>query len=264
MKVNGARSHESKIYGEFSHFYERIFTRLLGPRVHSTIQSLRIPPRAKVLEVGVGTGLSLSAYPHHAEVMGIDIAPEMLGQARRKVRQHGWRHVDLRCMDALDMDFPDEHFDYVMAFHIVSVVPDSDRLIREILRVSKPGGTIVIINHFRSERRWLARFIDLFDPVTRRLGWRTTVQVSDLVDRAPLSVEHRFKMSARSLFTVLVATKPGANGTPARRCNPALARLACSRSKGPNGDTDRRKPAEGSSTRSCSVRSARSSDAAYP
>lgn len=211
MKVKRARAHEGKIYSEFSQLYEPIFTRLLGPRIRSTIESLNIPPGAKVLEVGVGTGLSLSAYPSHAQVTGIDIAPRMLARARRKVVEHGWHHIELRQMDALYMDFADEQFDYVMAFHIVSVVPDSHRLLQEILRVSKSQGTVVIINHFRSERKWLARAIDMLDPLTRRLGWRTTVRLSDVVDSAPLNVEHRFKTSARSLFTVVVAAKTGSN-----------------------------------------------------
>ena len=264
MMAGGASSHESKIYSKFSHLYERIFTRLLGPRVHSTIQSLGIPPGAKVLEVGIGTGLSLSAYPRHAQVTGIDIAADMLAQARQKVKEHGWQHVELRCMDALDMDFPDEHFDYVTAFHTVSVVPDSDRLIREILRVSKPGGTIAIINHFRSERRWLARLIDLLDPITRRLGWRTTVRLSDLVDDVPLSVKQRFKTSGRSLFTVLMATKPGTNGPATPRSAGYLPKLDCRKADRSNGNTGRRKPAEDSSTPSCSARSERSADAACP
>ncbi|MHC4405401.1 MAG: class I SAM-dependent methyltransferase, partial [Planctomycetota bacterium] len=187
-KPKKARSHESRIYDQFSRFYERIFARFLSERIHSTIRSLEIPPGARVLEVGVGTGLSLPAYPEHVEVTGIDIAEKMLAQAQEKVDECGWRHVELRAMDALAMDFPDEHFDYVMAFHIVSVVPDPERLIREMLRVAKVGATVVIINHFRSERKWLARLIDLLDPITRRFGWRTTLRLSDVVDGAPLCV----------------------------------------------------------------------------
>jgi phosphatidylethanolamine/phosphatidyl-N-methylethanolamine N-methyltransferase len=207
MALQEVRSHESKTYYEFSKFYERIFTGLLGPRIRSTIDALSIPPGARILEVGVGTGLSLSAYPLHAEVTGIDLAPEMLDQAQEKVDQNRWRHIRLRQMDALHMDFPDSHFDYVMAFHILSVVADSDRLVREILRVCKPRGTVAIINHFRSERRWLAPLVDFLDPVTRRLGWRTTLRFSELVAEAPLHVEQRFKTSLGSLFTVVVATK---------------------------------------------------------
>ena len=222
MRVERVRSHESKMYCEFSHFYERIFTRMLGPRIQSTIESLQIPPGAKILDVGVGTGLSLSAYPSHAEVTGIDIAAEMLVQAQQKVNEHGWRNVELRQMDALDMDFPNEHFDYVMAFHIISVVPDLGRLIREISRVVKPRGTVVIINHFRTERTWLAPLVDLFDPVTRRLGWRTTLRYREVVGNSPLRVEHSFKTSRRSLFTVVMARKPGSNGASLHRCDPVL------------------------------------------
>ena len=95
----------------------------------------------------------------------------------------------------------------MFAFHVLTVVPDPDRLILEMVRVCKPHGTIVIINHFRSERRWLAGFMGLLDPVTRRLGWRTTLGLPELVDKTPLSVQDRFKTSAHSLFTVVTAKK---------------------------------------------------------
>jgi phosphatidylethanolamine/phosphatidyl-N-methylethanolamine N-methyltransferase len=208
MALAGAEPHESKIYYEFSHLYDRIFTRFFFPRILSTLRSLNIPRGAKVLEVGVGTGLSLSAYPPHAEVTGIDLAPEMLEQAQRKVKEEGWRHVRLMPMDALNLEFADKEFDYVTAFHVVSVVPDHAGLMREMVRVCKPGGTLVIINHFRSRRRWLASLIDRLDPLTRKLGWRTTLRCEELLTEVPLRVERRFKTSGTSLFTVLIARKP--------------------------------------------------------
>jgi phosphatidylethanolamine/phosphatidyl-N-methylethanolamine N-methyltransferase len=208
MAYAGADPHESKIYYEFSHFYDRIFTRFFFPRILSTIRGLKIPPGAKVLEVGVGTGLSLSAYPQHSEVTGIDLAPEMLEQAQRKVRAEGWRHIRLVQMDALDLNFDDEEFDYITAFHVVSVVPDHTSMMKEMVRVCKPGGTLVIINHFRSQRAWLANVIDRLDPVTRKLGWRTTLKSSDLLADVPLRVERQFKTSESSLFTVVIARKP--------------------------------------------------------
>jgi phosphatidylethanolamine/phosphatidyl-N-methylethanolamine N-methyltransferase len=208
MAFAGADPHESKIYYEFSHLYDRIFTRFFFPRIVSTIRSLRIPPGAKVLEVGVGTGLSLPAYPKHAEVTGIDLAPEMLEQAQRKVTAEGWRHIRLLQMNALDLEFGDEEFDYITAFHVVSVVPDHKTLMKEMVRVCKPGGTLVIINHFRSRRAWLAMAIDRLDPVTRKLGWRTTLKCSDLFADVPLKIERRFKTSESSLFTVVIARKP--------------------------------------------------------
>lgn len=200
--------HESKIYSRFAHFYDRIFTGIFVPRIERVIRDLQIEPGSRVLEVGVGTGLSLQAYPSHCRVIGVDLAPDMLARARRKIEQQGWRHIELAVGDAQALEFPDDSFDYVTSFHVVSVVPDSSQMIREMVRVCRPGGTIVIINHFRSERRMLAWLVDRLDPITRKLGWRTTLRVSDLLDAVPLELARRYKTSGRSLFTVMIARKP--------------------------------------------------------
>jgi phosphatidylethanolamine/phosphatidyl-N-methylethanolamine N-methyltransferase len=207
MAVAETRPHESKIYYEFSHLYDRIFSRIFYPRIAATLRSLNLPPGSRVLEVGVGTGLSLAAYPPDVEVTGIDLASEMLDQAREKLQRNRWQHVRLLRMDALDLKFPDASFDYVTAFHVVSVVPDPARMMREMTRVCRPGGKVVIINHFRSPRRWIAAVVDRLDPLTRRLGWRTTLRLSDLLDGVPLRIERCYKTSPRSIFTVVVATR---------------------------------------------------------
>lgn len=209
-RMNGVQSrasspHQSKIYSEFSRFYDKIFERIFFPRIAQVVKSLRIPTGARVLELGVGTGLSLSAYPRHCEVVGIDLAQDMLDQAAEKVRRHGWQHITLRRMDALDLTFPADSFDYVTAFHVVSVVPDPVRMMGEARRACRPGGKIVLINHFRSERRMIGLLVAIADPVTRKLGWRTTLKLMDVLDGLPVHVEQRYKTSARSLFTVLIA-----------------------------------------------------------
>jgi phosphatidylethanolamine/phosphatidyl-N-methylethanolamine N-methyltransferase len=197
--------HQSKIYYEFSHLYDRIFQRVFFPRILRVIDSLRIPRGARVLELGVGTGLSLSAYPAHCEVVGIDLAQDMLDQATDKIRAHGWSHISLRRMDALDLDFPDDSFDYVCAFHVVSVVPDVGRLMDEARRVCRAGGKLIIINHFRSPRPLIGVAVDLVDPLTRKLGWRTTLKLEQVLNGASVAVEQRYKTHPRSLFTVVVA-----------------------------------------------------------
>ena len=197
--------HRSKIYAEFSHLYDKIFQRIFFPRIARVIESLHIEPGARVLEVGVGTGLSLSAYPFHCEVVGIDLAQDMLDQAAEKIRERGWRHIALRQMDALNLSFPDDSFDYVMAFHVVSVVPDATRLLDEARRVLRPNGTLVVINHFRSERPIIGSLVKMADPVTRKLGWRTTLRLVDMFNGAPVAIEQQFKTSPRSLFTVVIA-----------------------------------------------------------
>ena len=109
---------------------------------------------------------------------GIDIPDEMLSSAPWMVVRHGWRHVALRQMDALALRFPDNHFDYVMAFHVVTVVPDPQRLMREAHRVCRPGGRVVVINHFRSRRLLGGSVVGLIDPLTRVLGWQTRLRRS--------------------------------------------------------------------------------------
>jgi phosphatidylethanolamine/phosphatidyl-N-methylethanolamine N-methyltransferase len=197
--------HESKLYYELSPLYDLIFRRVFFPRIARVIESLAIPPGARVLELGVGTGLSLSAYPPHCDVIGVDLAPDMLEKAQEKIDRSGLSHVTVMQMDALKLSFPDNHFDYVTAFHVVSVVPDPVELIRQAQRVCRPGGIIVVINHFRSERPIVGRLAKVIDPATRWLGWHATLRLSDVLDGAPLEIQQRYKTSARSLFTVVVA-----------------------------------------------------------
>ena len=203
-----AAPHQSRIYYNLSRFYEGFFSPFFRDRIHQTIKSLKMPPGAEVLEVGVGTGLSLEAYPEHARVRAIDLSPEMLQHAQEKIDRHGWKHITLQPMDALNLEVEDESYDYVVAFHIASVVPDHRRFMQEIWRACKPGGTIVIINHLRSPRWWIASAVDLLGPVTNRLGWHTRLRYEDLLAAAPIEVVRRYKTSWRSLFTVIIAKKP--------------------------------------------------------
>src|SRR3972149_6756771 len=117
-------AHESKLYSEFAPLYDRVFGKIFYSRLECVIEDSRIPRGAKVLEVGAGTGTSFPAYPTHCQVTGIDLAPDMLTRARQKIRENGWTHLTVIEMKALDLDFPDKSFDYVMAFHVGTVVPD--------------------------------------------------------------------------------------------------------------------------------------------
>ncbi|GIW41298.1 MAG: SAM-dependent methyltransferase [Candidatus Binatia bacterium] len=220
--------HESKLYYEFSHVYDHVFGRVFGRRIRGVVESLCIPPGAKVLEVGVGTGLSLEAYPRHCHVVGIDLAPDMLQIAQEKVNRHGWRHVTLMEMDAQKLSFPDDSFDYVTAFHVVSVVPDPRRAVAEMARVLKPGGTLVVINHFRSRNPVLARLDRWIEPVTRRLGWRA-LDLDEVFAGSPVRPKRTYRKPGRSLFTIVIArnekTAPLSGASPRGR-EPAPAPVA--------------------------------------
>jgi phosphatidylethanolamine/phosphatidyl-N-methylethanolamine N-methyltransferase len=213
MAIANAQPHESRLYYELSHLYDIIFRRVFYPRIAMVIRSLAIEPGARVLELGVGTGLSLDAYPPHCHVTGIDLAPDMLERAQDKVNRNGWRHVTLEQGDALHLQYGDDTFDYVMAFHVVSVVPEPQRMMVEAQRVCRPGGVITIINHFRSQNPAMARLSRRVDPVYRQLGW-TTLDLGEVVDRRALHVERQWKTTRRSLFTIVVARN--AKVVPAR------------------------------------------------
>jgi len=210
-------AHESKLYAEFAPLYDKIFGKIFYSRLESVIEELDIPPGAKVLEVGAGTGTSFPAYPTHCQVTGIDLAPDMLARAQRKIRENGWTHLTVIEMNALDLDFPDNSFDYVMAFHVVTVVPDPIRMIAEAKRVCKPGGKIVIVNHFTSDFPLLGTLTEALDPVTRWLGWRTNLRLKPFIKTTDLTVERMYKLSKTSLYTVLHGTKEKNGFHPSRK-----------------------------------------------
>src|SRR5437870_13841786 len=101
MALANAQPHESRLYYEFSHLYDLLFRHVFYPRIATVIRSLAIEPGARVLELGVGTGLSLDAYPRHCHVTGIDLAPDMLERSRDNVIRIGRRHITLRHGDVL-------------------------------------------------------------------------------------------------------------------------------------------------------------------
>lgn len=214
MAFANVQPHESRLYYEFSHLYDLLFRRVFYPRIALVVRSLGIEPGARVLELGVGTGLSLDAYPPQCQVTGIDLAPDMLERAQDKINRNGWRHIALEEGDALNLKYPDNSFDYVSAFHVVSVVPDPRRMMAEACRVCRPGGIITVINHFHSPNPIVGRLSRTIDPITRWLGW-TTLRLSDVLDARLLHVERQWKTSPRSLFTIVIARN--AKAVPARR-----------------------------------------------
>ena len=209
-------AHESKLYGEFAPLYDKIFGKIFYSRLERVIDDVGIPPGAQVLEVGAGTGTSFPAYPTHCNVTGIDLAPDMLARARQKIVDNGWRHLKVIEMNALDLKFPDNSFDYVMAFHVVTVVPDPVRMIAEAKRVCKPSGRIVIVNHFTSDVPVLGTLTRSMDPLTRWLGWRTDLQLKPFIATTGLIIEKVYKINKTSLYTVVFARNEPNGHYPAR------------------------------------------------
>ncbi|HVC54109.1 MAG TPA: class I SAM-dependent methyltransferase [Stellaceae bacterium] len=149
-----------RTYRWVSGSYDIVFGPVFHPGRKEAVRIANDRPGQRILEVGVGTGLSLPHFRRDSHVTGIDISEEMLAKARRRVEEEKLAHVDgLHVMDAEHMEFPDNSFDAVLALYVAPVVPDPARFCEEMRRVCIPGGTIVLVNHFMSEN-WALRFFE--------------------------------------------------------------------------------------------------------
>ncbi|MFY0634686.1 MAG: class I SAM-dependent methyltransferase [Vannielia sp.] len=164
----------------------------------------------EVLEVGVGTGLALPLYGPGVQVTGIDFSPEMLAKARKRVAEDGLAQVaELRQMDARELDFPEGRFDFVAAMHVLSVVPEPERVMREISRVLKPGGQALIVNHFAADRGVRGFIERAAAPLESLLGWHSDFPISRVLGAAGLVEVERDSLPPMSMMTWLVLEKQG-------------------------------------------------------
>jgi phosphatidylethanolamine/phosphatidyl-N-methylethanolamine N-methyltransferase len=201
---NRAQAHESRIYSEYAALYDKTFGKIFYEQIGRAIKSLDIPPGARVLELGVGTGTSFPAYPRHCEVIGIDLAADMLAHAREKIAKNNWSHLHVIKMDALNLSFAANSFDYVTAFHTVTVVPDPVRMLAEAKHVCRPAGKIVIVNHFTTDLPIIGALTESLDPVTRHLGWQTKLKLDSFLRSTNFNADEIYKVSKLSLHTVIV------------------------------------------------------------
>jgi len=169
--------------------YDFIFDWIFAPGRQAAISHLGLTPNETVLEVGIGTGLNLPLYPPACRLTGIDLSGEMLDKAVERTHKLAMPGVVLKVMDATSMDFADNEFDKALATYTISAVPDPVGVLREMRRVVKPGGVIVILNHFRSEGRITSRAEDLVAPVCTRLGWKSNLPMTPLLEAVGLTPE---------------------------------------------------------------------------
>jgi len=149
-----------RTYRLFSGSYDIVFGPVFHPGRKEAVRIANDRPGQRILEVGVGTGLSLPYFRSDSRVSGIDVSEEMLAKARRRVARQKLAHVEgLQVMDAENLEFPDSSFDAVLALYVASVVPNPARFAAEMRRVCIPGGTMVVVNHFTSDNP-LARYME--------------------------------------------------------------------------------------------------------
>ena len=192
-----------RVYGVLARVYDGFFDWSLGPGRRYAVSRLMPQPGEAVLEVGVGTGLSLPLYPPGCRVTGIDISEPMLERARARI--DGLRRRDIRVvrMDAHSMAFPDGHFDKVLAPYVISVVPDPDKVLAEMARVCRPGGTVIVVNHFQSRFAPLAAVERLLTPLSNWIGFRMDVPVETVTRTPGLTVVARETVNYLGLWHLL-------------------------------------------------------------
>lgn len=160
--------------------------------------------RGKVLEVGVGTGLSLPRYASHLEITGIDLSPEMLAKARERVAKLRPGNIrGLHEMDAGALTFPDGAFDVVAAMYVLTVVPDPVKVMHELERVCAPGGEVMLVNHFSQDHGVRGRIERRMAPYAETLGWHPVFPVERVMVCAGLRLMERRALAPFGLFSLL-------------------------------------------------------------
>jgi phosphatidylethanolamine/phosphatidyl-N-methylethanolamine N-methyltransferase len=179
MKLDGARQLDfdresvEQAYDRWAPVYDLVFGGVFSKGRDAAIQATnRIGGR--VLEVGVGTGISLPLYSPHLRIFGTDISEAMLNKAKRRVAQAHLKNIEgLAVMDAEKLEFPDNSFDVVMAQYVVTAVPNPEAALDEFARVLRPGGELIILTRVSADDG-MRRFIEqTLQPIVTRLGFRT-------------------------------------------------------------------------------------------
>ena len=202
-----------KVYRRYAQRYDLYFGALFQPGRKAVIDRMNCQPGERILEVGVGTGLSLPLYPRKAQITGIDISEAMLDRARaRKIHEHLVHVAALQRMDAEHMQFADDSFDKVVAMYVVSVVPSPTRLIAEMRRVCRPGGELYIVNHFQHAHPLVAGMERLVAPLSRMLGFHPDFPLETFLRATGLEVSEHIPVNLLGYWTLLRARN---NKTPA-------------------------------------------------
>ena len=180
------------VYDKLAKVYDLFFGPTLHPGRLRAIKRMDIQPGERVLEVGVGTGINLDLYPRDAVVTGIDYTASMLEKARERAAKREGTRVRLLQMDAADLKFAEGAFDIVYAPYLISVVPDPVKVAQEMRRVCRPGGRIIILNHFLSPNPLLSRVERLISPGTIHIGFKSDLDLPAFLaqsDLKPVSIE---------------------------------------------------------------------------
>ncbi len=197
-----------KSYKRVSGFYDLTFGQVFKPGQRALIEKMNCSESDRVLEIGIGTGSSFEYYPKKTNVVGIDISPDMLDIAKKKIKKNNIPNKSISLMDGEALSFPDNSFNKVVAMYVISVTQNPEKLIKEMKRVCKSNGDIYIVNHFSSEKDNL--LIKVFEkslmPVSKLLGWKPYFPFSDFNRYAKLDVREIRKVNLFNYWNIIHAS----------------------------------------------------------
>ncbi|MES1940741.1 phosphatidylethanolamine N-methyltransferase [Salinisphaera sp. T5B8] len=191
-------------YRRLSRQYDRFFGPVFEQGREVAVRKMDCRAGDRVLEVGVGTGLSLDHYADDVEVVGIDVSPEMLEYAKARVNGNADR-ISLALMDAQALEYADNSFDKVVAMYVVSVAPDPKKVVEEMKRVCKPGGDLFIVNHFSQGKGAMASLERMVSPLSKLVGFRPSFPLDEFLKMADLDVVEQRPVNAFGYWTFIHA-----------------------------------------------------------
>lgn len=189
-------------YKKLGPIYNLIYSKFLfdeGRKV--AVELLSLSPGFQVLEIGVGTGLTLPLYPESCSITGVDVSEGMLEKALKLLKEKNIHNAKLLKMNAREMDFPDNSFDAVLGNLFISATDDPVKAMQEMKRVCKKGGHIVLMNHFRSETLYIAFMEKTFSPISSCLGFNSNLCLHDLLQESELQLKEKRKVNIFGLWT---------------------------------------------------------------
>ncbi len=191
-------------YSRWAPIYDWVFGRVFdaGRKLAVAIINQR---QGRLLEVGVGTGITLPRYAPHLKVTGIDLSPAMLAVAKKRVADEKIATVEaLHEMDATRLAFADGEFETVAVMYTITVVPHPDAVMAEVERVTAPGGEAIFVSHFASDSGWRKAIEHRLTPFTKKLGWRPDFPIDRILGRPGFELVEKKRLGLFGIFTVAV------------------------------------------------------------
>ena len=196
-----------RVYQNIARVYDYTYGPTLHPGRIEAIEKMRIRPGTQVLEVGVGTGINLGMYPRTAKITGIDLSSKMLHRAQKRIAEKGLQNCDVIEMDATKMTFADNSYDVVYAPYVISVVPDPVAVAKEMYRVCRPGGRVVILNHFKSFNPLMSKIETAISPMTVHIGFTADLDLPKFLEQADLRPKSIEKVNVPKIWTLITVVK---------------------------------------------------------